>query len=72
MGDEALDTLPDRELRAGIAEIIKYGLIRDPAFLEWLEENIAGLLARDTAILVEAIQRSCANKAEVVEAEGIP
>jgi 3-dehydroquinate synthase len=64
-----LDTLPDRELRAGIAEIIKYGLIRDPAFLEWLEENIARLLARDTAILVEAIQRSCANKAEVVEAD---
>jgi 3-dehydroquinate synthase len=64
-----LKTLPDRELRAGIAEIIKYGLIRDPAFLEWLEENIARLLARDTAILVEAIQRSCVNKAEVVEAD---
>lgn len=64
-----LDTLPDRELRAGIAEIIKYGLIRDSAFLEWLEENIARLLARDTAILVEAIQRSCANKAEIVEAD---
>jgi 3-dehydroquinate synthase len=64
-----LDTLPDRELRAGIAEIIKYGLIRDPGFLEWLEENIAGLLARDAGILVEAIRRSCINKAEVVEAD---
>ncbi|HEY6044842.1 MAG TPA: 3-dehydroquinate synthase [Nitrosospira sp.] len=64
-----LDTLPDGELRAGIAEIIKYGLIRDPAFLEWLEENIAGLLARDAGILVKAIRRSCINKAEVVEAD---
>jgi 3-dehydroquinate synthase len=64
-----LDTLPDRELRAGIAEIVKYGLIRDLAFLEWLEENIAGLLARDAGILVEAIRRSCINKAEVVEAD---
>jgi 3-dehydroquinate synthase len=64
-----LDTLSDRELRAGIAEIIKYGLIRDPGFLEWLEENIAGLLARDAGILVEAIRRSCINKAEVVEAD---
>ncbi|SEK43631.1 3-dehydroquinate synthase [Nitrosovibrio tenuis] len=64
-----LDTLPDRELRAGIAEIIKYGLIRDPAFLEWLEKNIAGLVARDAEIMVEAIRRSCVNKAEVVEAD---
>ena len=64
-----LDTLPDRELRAGIAEIIKYGLIRDAAFLEWLEENIARLLARDARILVEAIRRSCINKAELVEAD---
>jgi len=47
-----LDTLPDRELRAGIAEIIKYGLIRDFAFFEWVEENIARLLARDTDALV--------------------
>jgi 3-dehydroquinate synthase len=64
-----LDTLPDRELHAGIAEIIKYGLIRDPVFLDWLEENIAGLLARDAGILVEAIRRSCINKAEIVEAD---
>ncbi|HEX8874161.1 MAG TPA: 3-dehydroquinate synthase [Nitrosospira sp.] len=64
-----LDTLPDRELCAGIAEIIKYGLIRDPDFLDWLESNMALLLARDARILIEAIRRSCINKAEVVEAD---
>ncbi|MBI4807544.1 MAG: 3-dehydroquinate synthase [Nitrosomonadales bacterium] len=61
-----LDTLPDKELRAGIAEVIKYGLIRDLPFLEWLEGNIGELLARDTAALQYAIARSCQNKAEVV------
>jgi 3-dehydroquinate synthase len=66
---ETLDTLPDRELRAGIAEIIKYGLIRDLSFLEWIERNIPGMLARDAAILTEAIERSCANKADVVAAD---
>lgn len=64
-----LATLPDRELRAGIAEVIKYGLIRDTAFFEWIEENISGLLARDDEILIEAIRRSCQHKAEVVEAD---
>jgi 3-dehydroquinate synthase len=64
-----LDTLPERELRAGIAEIIKYGLIRDPGFLEWLEQNMAKLLIRDADVLVEAIRRSCVNKAEVVQAD---
>ncbi len=64
-----LGTLPERELRAGIAEIIKYGLIRDPAFFEWLEQNMAQLLARDPDVLNEAIRRSCANKAEVVAAD---
>jgi len=66
---ETLDTLPDRELRAGIAEIIKYGLIRDLVFLDWVERNIQGMLARDAAILTEAIERSCANKADVVAAD---
>ncbi len=66
---ETLDTLPDRELRAGIAEIIKYGLIRDLVFLDWIERNIQGMLARDAAILTEAIERSCANKADVVAAD---
>ena len=61
-----LSTLPDRELRAGLAEIIKYGLIRDPAFFDWLEQNMHRLLARDPAILNEAIRRSCENKAEIV------
>lgn len=64
-----LDTLPERELRAGIAEIIKYGLIRDPGFLEWLEQNMAKILIRDADVLVEAIRRSCVNKAEVVQAD---
>ena len=64
-----LDTLPERELRAGIAEIIKYGLIRDPAFFEWLERNMSSLLARDPDVLNEAIRRSCMNKAEVVAAD---
>ena len=64
-----LDTLPEKELRAGIAEIIKYGLIRDLDFLEWLERNMAKLLIRDADVLVEAIRRSCVNKAEVVQAD---
>ena len=61
-----LDTLDDRQLAAGLAEVIKYGLIRDLAFLEWLETNMARLLARDKAALAYAIERSCQNKAEVV------
>lgn len=64
-----LNTLPDKELRAGIAEVIKYGLIRDLPFLEWLEANMEKLLARDTGALQYAIERSCRNKAEVVGAD---
>ncbi|WP_072293731.1 3-dehydroquinate synthase [Nitrosovibrio sp. Nv17] len=64
-----LDTLPDRELRAGLAEVIKYGLIRDPGFLDWIERNVDGLLARDPDALTEAIRRSCENKAAVVAAD---
>ena len=66
---DTLNTLPDRELSAGLAEIIKYGLIRDMAFLEWLETNMDKLLARDPAALSYAIFRSCENKAEVVAAD---
>jgi len=66
---DTLNTLPDNELAAGIAEVIKYGLIRDLPFLEWLEQNIDKLLARDTAALQYAIARSCQNKAEVVAAD---
>ena len=66
---EVLSTLPDRELRAGLAEVIKYGLIRDLPFLEWLEENLDHLLARKPEALAFAIARSCKNKAEVVSAD---
>jgi 3-dehydroquinate synthase len=65
----ALDTLPDRELSAGLAEVIKYGLIRDPEFFLWLEENVEPLLNRDPGALAYAIERSCRNKAEVVVAD---
>lgn len=61
-----LATLPDRELSAGLAEIIKYGLIRDPDFFNWLETSMERLLARDPEALAYAIARSCHNKAEVV------
>jgi 3-dehydroquinate synthase len=63
---DVLDTLDDRQLAAGLAEVIKYGLIRDFTFFEWLEENIALLLARDKTALAYVIERSCLNKAEVV------
>jgi len=66
---DTLDTLPERELKAGLAEVIKYGLIRDPDFFAWLEANIDGLLARDTDALAYAVERSCTNKAEVVAAD---
>ncbi len=66
---DTLNTLPDRELSAGLAEVIKYGLIRDPEFFAWLEAHMDRLLARDPAALAEAIERSCRNKAEVVAAD---
>ena len=65
----ALGTLPQRELGCGLAEVIKYGLIRDATFFEWLESNIDALIARDPQALAYAIQRSCENKAEVVAAD---
>jgi 3-dehydroquinate synthase len=63
---DVLDTLNDRQLVAGLAEVIKYGLIRDIAFFEWLENNMTQLLARDKKALSYAIEKSCLNKAEVV------
>ena len=63
---DTLDTLPDRELKAGLAEVIKYGLIRDLPFFQWLEAHMERLLARDGEALTYAIERSCANKAEIV------
>ncbi len=66
---ETLASLPPRELAAVLAEIIKYGLIRDPAFFDWLEAHMNQLVSREPAALAEAIRRSCANKAEVVAAD---
>ena len=63
---DVLDTLDDRQLVAGLAEVIKYGLIRDLSLFEWLEKNIDLLLARDKDALAYIIERSCINKAEVV------
>eukprot|EP01018_Ginkgo_biloba_P015928 Gb_01528 [translate_table: standard] len=63
---DTLSTLPERELASGIAEVVKYGLIRDAAFFEWQEKNMHALLARDPKALAYAIKRSCENKAEVV------
>lgn len=64
-----LGTLPAREFAAGLAEVVKYGLISDEPFYRWLRENMAKLLAREEAALAEAIERSCANKAKVVAAD---
>jgi 3-dehydroquinate synthase len=61
-----LRTLPIRELRAGLAEVVKYGLIFDLPFLAWIEKNVDALLALDPAALAHAIHRSCELKAEVV------
>nr|VFK21878.1 MAG: 3-dehydroquinate synthase [Candidatus Kentron sp. LPFa]VFK35036.1 MAG: 3-dehydroquinate synthase [Candidatus Kentron sp. LPFa] len=64
-----LITLDDRQLCAGLAEVIKYGLIRDADFLTWLEEHLDALLARDPDALAHAIERSCENKADIVSAD---
>jgi len=61
-----LDTLPARELRAGLAEVVKYGAIGDAEFFAWLEDNAEALLARDPGALAHAIATSCAHKAGVV------
>ena len=64
-----LSTLAEREYRAGIAEIVKYGLIYDPAFFEWLETNAEALLARVDSAVIYAVRRSCEIKAVVVGAD---
>jgi 3-dehydroquinate synthase len=66
---DTLNTLPERELSAGLAEVIKYGLIRDPQFFAWLEGHVDKLLAREPEALAFAIERSCRNKAEIVAAD---
>ncbi|UQG56837.1 MULTISPECIES: 3-dehydroquinate synthase [unclassified Marinobacter] len=63
---DTLVTLPDREVCAGMAEVIKYGLIRDLPFLHWLDQNLESLLEKDPLHVAEAIYRSCVCKAEVV------
>lgn len=63
---QALLTLPEREYRSGIAEVIKYGLISDLAFYRWLHQRVEQIKNRDTQTLIEMIERSCQNKADVV------
>jgi 3-dehydroquinate synthase len=66
---DTLNTLDDRQLSAGIAEVIKYGLINDSEFFYWLEKNLDQLLARNPETLAYAIERSCADKAQIVAAD---
>ncbi|HEY5644005.1 MAG TPA: 3-dehydroquinate synthase [Woeseiaceae bacterium] len=66
---DTLNTLPDRELHAGLAEVIKHGAICDATYFAWLEASMPALLARDPAALAQAIGRSCEIKAEVVAAD---
>src|SRR5262249_49371751 len=65
----ALDTLPDREMSAGLAEVVKYGASIDVEFLAWLEANVEALRARDRAALTHAVRRCCEIKAQVVGAD---
>jgi 3-dehydroquinate synthase len=64
-----LNTLPDRELKAGLAEVIKYGLINNPGFYQWLWQNMPRLLERDPATLRHAVKVSCEDKAAIVAAD---
>ena len=66
---DTLNTLDDRQLSAGIAEIIKYALIQDAVFFSWLEEHMEKLLARDTGALIYAVEKSCQCKADIVAAD---
>ncbi|HEU5177338.1 MAG TPA: 3-dehydroquinate synthase [Burkholderiales bacterium] len=64
-----LDTLPERELRSGLAEVIKHGFALDATFVDWLESNVEKILRRDHGALVHAIRRSCELKARIVAAD---
>jgi 3-dehydroquinate synthase len=64
-----LDSLPGRELRAGLAEVIKHGFVLDRAFTDWLDGNLDALLARERSVLAHAVRRSCELKAQVVAAD---
>jgi 3-dehydroquinate synthase len=61
-----LQTLAAREYRAGLAEVVKYGFVRDAAFLQWIETNVERLVAREDAAVIHAVRRSCEIKADVV------
>eukprot|EP00245_Coleochaete_scutata_P002804 TRINITY_DN13935_c0_g1_i1.p2 TRINITY_DN13935_c0_g1~~TRINITY_DN13935_c0_g1_i1.p2 ORF type:complete len:255 (+),score=58.51 TRINITY_DN13935_c0_g1_i1:690-1454(+) len=63
---DTLATLPDRELASGIAEVVKYGLIRDAELFEWVEANMEKIMSRDPAVLAYGIRKSCENKAIIV------
>ena len=63
---DVLQTLPDREMRAGYAEVVKYGLLGDRVFYDWLDNNVAGVLARDGSALRHAVRRSVEMKADIV------
>jgi len=63
---DTLDSLPEREFRSGLAEVIKYGLINDQGFFSWLEDHLDEVLSRDAAALAKVIQTSCKDKADVV------
>ncbi len=64
-----LETLPDRELRAGLAEVVKYALLGDAGFIDWLEAHMDEALARDPGVLADIVERCCANKAAIVAAD---
>lgn len=64
---DSLNTLEDRQLSSGLAEVIKYGLIEKPDFFTWLETNLPGLVKRTPELLIEAIERSCQCKADIVK-----
>jgi len=66
---DTLMTLDDRQLKAGIAEVIKYGIINDPEFFAWLEQNMSRIVAREADALAYAIERSCRDKAAIVAAD---
>jgi 3-dehydroquinate synthase len=66
---DTLATLPERELKAGLAEVIKYGLINNRVFHQWLQRNMALILQRDTDCLQHAIRVSCEDKAAIVAAD---
>jgi 3-dehydroquinate synthase len=66
---DTLQTLPERELSAGVAEVIKYGLLGDAEFLTWLEQNMPQLMGLEQAVTVQAIYHSCHMKAEIVAAD---